>query len=74
MNTPIFICVPKSRGSYFRMERAKLGLRQTDVAVMAGIPQSYVSLAECGRYVPYWALELLEKALGYNVTSEAESA
>ena len=56
------------------MERAKLGLRQTDVAVMAGIPQSYVSLAECGRYVPYWALELLEKALGFNVNSEAESA
>ena len=74
MNTPIFVCVPKSKGSYFRMERAKLGLRQTDVAVMADIPQSYVSLAECDHYVPYWALELLEKALGYIATSEAENA
>ena len=56
------------------MERTRLGLRQTDVAVMAGIPQSYVSLAECGHYVPCWALELLEKELGFNVISEAESA
>ena len=56
------------------MERAKLGLRQTDVAVMAGIPQSYVSLAECDRYVPYWALERLERALGFNATSETGHA
>ena len=67
MNTPIFVCVPKSKGSYFRMERAKLGLRQTDVAVMAGIPQSYVSLAERDRYIPYWALERLEKVLSFNM-------
>jgi hypothetical protein len=40
---------------------------------MIGIPQSYVSLAERDRYIPYWALELLEKALGYN-TPEADNA
>ena len=74
MNTPIFICAPKSRGSYFRMERVKLGLRQTDVAVVAGIPQSYVSLAERDHYIPFWALERLEKALGFNTTSEADNA
>ncbi len=74
MNTPIFICAPKSRGSYFRMERVKLGLRQTDVAVMAGIPQSYVSLAERDHYIPFWALERQEKALGFNTTSEADNA
>ena len=73
MNTPIFVCVPESRGSYFRMERARLGLRQADIAVMTGIPQSYVSLAERDRYIPYWALERLEKALGYN-TPEAANA
>jgi len=39
------------------MERAKLGLRQTDIAVMVGIPQSYVSLAERDHYIPFWALE-----------------
>ena len=68
MDTPIFICVPKSRGSYFRMERAKRALRQTDVAVIADIPQSYVSLAERDYYIPYWALERLDKALGFNNT------
>ena len=52
------------------MERVKLRLRQTDVAVMAGIPQSYVSLAECDHYVPCWALERLEKALGFHGTLE----
>ena len=66
MNALIFICVPDSRGSYFRMERAKLGLRQADVAIMAGIPQSYVSLAERDCYVPYWALDQLEQALGFS--------
>lgn len=73
-NTPIFVCVPKSKGSYFRMERAKLGLRQTDVAVMAGIPQSYISFAERDKYIPPWSLERLEKALGYNAAPEAEDA
>jgi len=48
------------------MERAKLGLRQADVAIMAGIPQSYVSLAERDCYVPYWALDQLEQALGFS--------
>ena len=50
------------------MERAKRALRQTDVAVIAGIPQSYVSLAERDYYIPYWALERLDKALGFNNT------
>jgi hypothetical protein len=33
---------------------------------MAGIPASYVSLAENDLYIPYWAMSLLEKALGFN--------
>ncbi|MFC1910775.1 helix-turn-helix domain-containing protein [Chloroflexota bacterium] len=74
MNTPIFISVPQSKGSYFRMERAKLGLRQTDIAAMAGIPQSYVSLAERDNYIPHWALERLEKALGFNNGAETGNA
>ena len=56
------------------MERAKLGLRQTDVAVVAGIPQSYVSLAERDYYIPFWALEHLEKALDCNTTSGTNNA
>ncbi len=56
------------------MARAKLGLRQTDVAVMAGIPQSYVSLAERDHYVPYWAVECLDNALGFNTASETGNA
>lgn len=66
MTTPIFICSPRSKGEYFRLERQRLNLRQLDVAVMAGIPASYVSLAENDLYIPYWAMSLLEKALGFN--------
>jgi transcriptional regulator with XRE-family HTH domain len=74
VGTPIFVCVPKSKGSYFRLERAELGLRQADIAVIAGIPQSYVSFAERDLDIPYWAMERLEKALGFNVSLEAEGA
>ena len=56
------------------MERAKLGLRQADVAAIAGIPQSYVSFAERDEYVPPWALERLEKVLGFKAVTEGESA
>lgn len=72
MSTPIFVCTPKSKGIYFRIERARLGLRQSDVAVMVGIPQSYVSLAERDQYIPWWALERLEKTLGL-VEDESEA-
>jgi DNA-binding XRE family transcriptional regulator len=74
MNASIFVCVPKSKGTFFRMKRAKLGLRQTDVAVIAGILQSYFSLSERDRYTPNWALQHLVKALGFNTDSETESA
>ena len=37
MNTPIFICLPRSKGEYFRLERQRLNLRQLDVAVIAGV-------------------------------------
>jgi hypothetical protein len=74
MNPPILFCVPKTRGSYFRMQHAKLGLRQAHVAGLAGIPQSYVSLAERDEFIPPWALEQLEKTLGYNAATEAEDA
>jgi hypothetical protein len=70
MNTPFFICVPKTRGAYFRMERTRSGLRQIDIAAIANIPQSYVSLAERDLYIPNWALDLLEKTLNYKNISE----
>jgi DNA-binding XRE family transcriptional regulator len=73
MDTPIFVCVPKSKGAFFRVERAKLRLRQADVAVIAGSPQSYFSLSERDRYIPNWALQHLVKALGFNTDSETES-
>lgn len=67
MNTPIFVCSPKSKGAYFRMKRAELGLKQIDIANMAGIAQSYVSLAERDKYIPWWALEKLETCLSYDI-------
>lgn len=71
MNTSIFVCAPKSKGSYFKMERTRLGIRQADVATLAGVPQSYVSLAERDQYIPWWALERLEKTLGFEGNNEA---
>ena len=63
MNLPIFICQPPSYGAYVRLIRAKYGLRQSELAKLAGIPQSYVSAAERDKYVIWWAKDALDKAL-----------
>jgi len=63
MNSPIFICIPESRGRYIRLERFRRGLRQVDIAEAANIPQSYVSAAERDKWVPWWVLEALKKTL-----------
>jgi transcriptional regulator with XRE-family HTH domain len=65
MATELFICTNLAPGMLVRLERIHRGLRQADLAQLAGVTQAEVSALERGRQVipgvrrrVYQALEL----------------
>ena len=68
MTTEFFVAANLSSGMLVRLERTRKGLRQADVARLAGVTQSEVSALERGRYVIPGVRRSIYRALELDVS------